>query len=115
MNIYYQITQTIDIRKFVVTHGPVNTSNSVADVVPMVPSVTEALRNPNDCLPMASDDHTDAVPSFAVMTDEPYPKEIFDSGYVNNAPDEAPAVEAKPDLQPRVTGVVPWVLHIRGC
>ena len=51
-------------------------------------------RNPNDCLPMASDAPNDieGVPQFAVLRDEPFPKEISDSGYVNNAPDQAPAV-----------------------
>ena len=84
---------------------------------------------------MASDDHTDAVPSFAVMTDEPYPKEIFDSGYVNNAPDEAPVVpsvtEATPDSTTSGDGsgpvvfsdaqvlnmddLLPWFFQMRRC
>ena len=47
-------------------------------------------------LPMASDAPNDdiaEVPQFTVLRGEPFPKkEISDSGYVNNAPDQAPAV-----------------------
>ena len=63
--------------------------------------------------PMASDASHDigGVPQFAVLRDEPFPKEISDSGYVNNAPDEAPAVpsvtEATPDHMAVQTSVSP--------
>ena len=51
-------------------------------------------------LPMASDAPNDdiaGIPQFAVLRDGPFPKEISDSGYVNNAPDEAPVIEPAPD------------------
>ena len=63
---------------------------------------------------MASDAPNDdiaGVPQFAVLRDEPFPKEISDSGYVNNAPDEAPAVpsviEPTPDTMAVQTSVSP--------
>ena len=65
-------------------------------------------------LPMASDAPNDdiaGVPQLAVLRDEPFPKEISDSGYVNNAPDEAPAVpsviEPTPDTMAVQTSVSP--------
>ena len=65
-------------------------------------------------LPMASDAPNDdiaGVPQFAVLRDEPFPKEISDSGYVNNAPDQAPAVlsvtETTPDPMAVQTSVSP--------
>ena len=60
-------------------------------------------------LPMASDAPNDieGVPQFAVLRDEPFPKEISDSGYVNNAPDEAPVIEPTPDTMAVQTSVSP--------
>ena len=52
--------------------------------------------NSND-VPSDAPHDIEGVPRFAVTTDEPYPKEIFDSGYVNKAPDAPPSVtEAAP-------------------
>ena len=63
-------------------------------------------------LPIASDAPNDdiaGVPQLAVLRDEPFPK--TDSDYVNNAPDEAPAVpsvtEATPDPMAVHTSVSP--------
>ena len=65
-------------------------------------------------LPMASDAPNDdiaGVPQFAVLRDEPFPKEISDSGYVNKEPDQAPAVpsvtETTPDPMAVQTSVSP--------
>ena len=55
-------------------------------------------------LPMASDAPNDdiaGVPQFAVLRDEPFPKEISDSGYVNKEPDQAPAGERGYQPHPR--------------
>ena len=54
-------------------------------------------------LPMASDAPNDdiaGVPQFAVLRDEPFPKEISDSGYVNKEPDQAPAVPSVTETTP---------------
>ena len=65
-------------------------------------------------LPMASDAPNDDIAGesqFAVLRDEPFPKEISDSGYVNKEPDQAPAVpsvtETTPDPMAVQTSVSP--------